>query len=484
MNYNPTGEFDFPTIIRAAEYFENPLGTYYLYYGPHDSPGGIALAYADSIEGPWTEYTGNPVISRNWQPHYSVSHVASAHPIWNAEEEKLFLYFHGENSETRLASSVDGIHFDYEQVVVDTSDFSDISEASYARVFEHELADKDNRYVMLLMGNHQGTRKIYLAWSADGREWETQQAPLISPQPGQGGNLSGAYYFPYNGKHYVTVHGGSGNQYVVDVGENFDQDIHLGSYYQASQAPPENGRAASRAYIQSNGELYMVYEAGQRGSTKIALARAIVGDEIKEMATAVLRLPSRTVPLGAEIAFELYAHQYNGTRIDEKDLSFSLNSSDASVVQVDDNKLFALSEGTAHVYAIVSYKGKAIETEPIFIEVRGGDVWNIIDERFADYTWFWQIARGSSAEGSIEQGEGFVDISENRRSGGAFHYLTHSDFALSDSLYTLEVEVAIRGPSNGNEVSIRTGNRQKSLFISYDGAQVHSRSARKPNCIC
>lgn len=232
MMYDPTGEYDFPTVIRAEDYFDEPLGIYYMYYGPHDRPGGIALAYADSIEGPWIEYSGNPIIARDWQPHYSVSHVASAHPIWNEEEEKLFLYFHGENSVTRLATSEDGIHFDYEQVVISTSDFTGINEASYARVFEHELEGKDNRYVMTLMGNNNGTRKIYLAWSKDGREWETQQEPLISPQPGQGGNLSGAYYFPYNGNHYVTVHGGSGNQYVIDVGGNFDQEIHLGAYYQ------------------------------------------------------------------------------------------------------------------------------------------------------------------------------------------------------------------------------------------------------------
>lgn len=469
MNYNPTGEFDFPTIIRAADYFENPLGTYYMYYGPHDGPGGIALAYADSVTGPWVEYTENPVISRNWQPHYSVSHVASAHPIWNEEEERLFLYFHGENSVTRLASSEDGLHFDYEQEVVDTSDFTNISEASYARVFEHELAGKDNRYVMMLMGNHQGTRKIYLAWSADGREWETQQEPLISPQSGQGGNLSGAYYFPYNGKHYVTVHGGTGNQYVVDVGENFDQEIHLGSYYQPSQVAPENGRAASRSYIYSNNELYMVYEAGQRGSTKIALARAILGDELTEMATASLRLPSYTVSTGAKVDFEVAAHLYNGTEIDGSELTYSLSSSDASVIQVDNDQLYAGVEGTAYVVAEVSYKGKVIETEPVSIEVREGDVWNLIDERFDDYTRLWQINKGGSAQGTIEQGSGFVDIIENRQSAGAFHYLTHSGFSLPDSLYSLEVEFFILGPSNGNEVSLREGNRQKSLFITYDG---------------
>ncbi len=469
MKYDPTGEYDFPTVIRAEDYFDEPLGIYYMYYGPHDRPGGIALAYADSIEGPWIEYSGNPIIARDWQPHYSVSHVASAHPIWNEEEEKLFLYFHGENSVTRLATSEDGIHFDYEQVVISTSDFTGINEASYARVFEHELEGKDNRYVMTLMGNNNGTRKIYLAWSKDGREWETQQEPLISPQPGQGGNLSGAYYFPYNGNHYVTVHGGSGNQYVIDVGENFDQEIHLGAYYQPGQDSPENGRAASRSYIYSENELYMVYEAGQRGSTKIALARAIYDEELKEMAKVTLRSTDVVSSTNSEIEFELIAERYDGSLIDQQELVIELTSSDQSIVRIDQGKLYSASEGFATVEAEVYYNGKRLTTNSILFEVREGEVWNVIDESFVDYTRRWQIAKGSTAQGTIEQGAGFVDIKESRRGSGSFHYLTHTGFHLPDYHFTLEAELAVLGPSHGNEISIRQDNQQKSIFIKYDG---------------
>lgn len=469
MVYNPTGEYDFPTVIRAEDYFDQPLGTYYMYYGPHDRPGGIALAYADSIEGPWVEYSENPIIARDWQPHYSVSHVASAHPIWNEEEGKLFLYFHGENSVTRLATSEDGIHFNYEQVVIRTSDFTGISEASYARVFEHELDGKDNRYVMTLMGNNNGTRKIYLAWSKDGREWETQQEPLISPQPGQGGNLSGAYYFPYNGNHYVTVHGGSGNQYVIDVGENFDQEIHLGAYYQPTQNSPENGRAASRSYMYSENELYMIYEAGQRGSTKIALARAIYDEEVRDMAKATLRSTDVVATTNSEIEFEIIAERYDGSLIDKQELDVEFTSSDPAIVRIDQGRLYSGSEGFASVQAEVYYKGKRLSTNTVLFEVREGEVWNVIDESFVDYTRRWQVAKGSAAQGTIEQGAGFVDIQENRRGSGSFHYLTHSGFHLPDSHFTLEAELTVLDTSRGNEMSIRQGNQQKSIFIQYDG---------------
>lgn len=40
LTYNPTNEFIFPSVIRAADYFPNPLGTYYLYYAPTSGPAG------------------------------------------------------------------------------------------------------------------------------------------------------------------------------------------------------------------------------------------------------------------------------------------------------------------------------------------------------------------------------------------------------------------------------------------------------------
>ena len=141
LSFNPTDEWIFPTVLRAADYFEEPLGTYYLYTAPHDGIGGISLHYSDDLAGPWTEFTGNPVISNEWEPHYTVSHVSSPHAFWHPEEEQLFLYFHGENNETRLASSADGLTFVYEDVVLTAEQSGPgISEAAYARVFEYTIS--------------------------------------------------------------------------------------------------------------------------------------------------------------------------------------------------------------------------------------------------------------------------------------------------------------------------------------------------------
>ena len=269
LSYNPTGEIIFPGVIRAADHFSNPLGDYYLYYAPHDAPGGISLAYSDSPAGPWTEYANNPLIANVWPPHYSVSHVSSAHPIWNAEEGKLFLYYHGENSQTRLATSTDGISFSHQGVVASTGMFSNLSETSYARVFEYTIPTKQNRYIMLLMGNNAGTRRIYLAWSNDGRSWTAQQTPLISPNTQEGANVSAPWFYPWGGDYYVIYHASSGNMHITRVGANLDQEQHLGVFY---DDPVE--RAASPALISHGGYTYMLYERGPRLSAEIALARA------------------------------------------------------------------------------------------------------------------------------------------------------------------------------------------------------------------
>jgi hypothetical protein len=269
LSYNPTGEIIFPSVIRAADHFSNPLGDYYLYYAPHDAPGGINLAYADSPAGPWTEYANNPIIGNAWSPHYSVGHVSSPHALWNADEGKLFLYFHGDNDKTRLASSTDGIAFSYEGVMVSTATFPNVSETSYARVFEHTMPSKQNRYIMLLMGNNAGTRRIYLAWSNDGRSWTAQAAPLISPNAQEGANISAPWFFPWGGDYFVVYHASSGNMHSARVGANLDQEQHLGVFY---DDPAE--RAAAPTLIDHGGYTYMLYERGPRLSAEIAYARA------------------------------------------------------------------------------------------------------------------------------------------------------------------------------------------------------------------
>lgn len=270
LHFNPTGEIIFPSVIEASDYFSHTLGTYYLYYAPHDKPGGINLAYSNSLDGPWLEYDNNPIISHDWPPHYTVSHVSSPHALWVEDEAELYLYFHGENSVTRLARSTDGINFTYDSRVISTDDFKNISEASYARVFEYTIPSKNNKYIMLLMGNNGGSRKIYLAWSDNAKTWTTQPEPIISPTGAERPDIAGPFFYPWQDNYYVVYHAASGQIFVTEVGANFDRENHLGLFYQDLA-----GIRAASPYFYTAGETqYMFYNRGSRGHTSIAVAKS------------------------------------------------------------------------------------------------------------------------------------------------------------------------------------------------------------------
>ncbi len=292
LRYNPSNDIIYPSVVEAHKYFAKPLGRYYLYYAPHNAPGGICLAYADALSGPWREYSTNPIITREWLPHYKVSHVSGPDAIWNPEEKKLFLYYHGENPVTRLASSTDGIHFDYEGSVITAKMFNQVSEASYGRVFRYTLPGKDNRYVMLLMGNNRETRRIYLAWSRDGRRWETRGTAVMDPPPGTD-QVAGAVYLPWQGRHYLIAHANrtadpgsfnvNFNLYIAEVDATFEQTKHLGLFYARTAVSADNEAVMSPCIVAEGDKLYMFVNIGPRLHNRIALAVADVPTARREV---------------------------------------------------------------------------------------------------------------------------------------------------------------------------------------------------------
>ncbi|MFC7304137.1 hypothetical protein ACFQVC_07920 [Streptomyces monticola] len=278
LAYNPTGEIIFPCIRGVYDKLPDPLGRYYLYYAPHDAPGGICLAYGDSLEGPFTEHPGNPIVSNNWQPHYSVSHVSSPHVMWHAGLRELWLYFHGENTTTRLARSRDGINFTYDSVVLSTAMLpAGTTETSYARVFRHDLPARAAAYVILFMRNTTANhRDIGWGWSADGRKWTIDPKPLIDHAAVGAVNVGGPHLLTRDGSAYVvcnTDKESGGDILITEVGNDFTRRDHLGVFYNSRATAPENGRAASPSFGTDHGVPYMVYEAGERLSGAIAVAR-------------------------------------------------------------------------------------------------------------------------------------------------------------------------------------------------------------------
>ena len=275
LRYNPTNELIFPCIRGVYNDITGGLGRYYLYYAPHNPPGGICLAYGNSLAGPFTEHPANPIVSNVWSPHYSVSHVSSPHVIWNASNSKFYLYFHGENTTTRMAWSTDGVHFTYFGVVLSTAMIPGATETSYARVFEHPVAGLGNTYVMVFMGVTSGTRKIFWGWSADGKSWQFDPSPLVTPGPDSQTDISGPALLTRNGTSYIVYHGNGGNMFITEVGNNFDKEIHLGIFHHAMTGAPDNGRSAAPSFGTDGGVEYMFYEAGQRLQATIAVARAV-----------------------------------------------------------------------------------------------------------------------------------------------------------------------------------------------------------------
>lgn len=289
MVYNPTNEYIFPSVFHAGEYFDGALGEWYLYTAPHDDPGGIVLMYADSLEGPWTEYTGNPVVANTWPPHYDhVPHVSSPDAVWNEAEGQMFLYFHGNNSVTRFATSHDGITFEYGGEAVtnamgDVEGRPRVTETSYARVFPHPDPDSEYEYAMFYMANDNtpvpgglfGVRRIRLAESVDGRTWVVSPDPVVSPGAEEGANVSGANLWEHDGQLYVLYHASSGNSYARPIDRTLrevgDTPILLHS---ASGIGSDVGRVASPEIVTDGDDTYLIYEAGDRLGGTIAWAKA------------------------------------------------------------------------------------------------------------------------------------------------------------------------------------------------------------------
>ena len=188
LRYNPCDDLIFPCVTRVDDKLESPLGKYYLYYAPHNKPGGICLAYADDLRGPWREADGNPLIEKDWAPHYEVSHISSPHVLWREDLSEIWLYYHGNNDTTRWAQSKDGRHFTYGGEAVKTPEMADMSGASYARVFNSPFTGSPGRFLMVLLlfkyeeDSWERFEKfgLYGAWSDDGEQWSLCDEPVVS----------------------------------------------------------------------------------------------------------------------------------------------------------------------------------------------------------------------------------------------------------------------------------------------------------------
>ncbi|KAG7119986.1 hypothetical protein HYQ44_004482 [Verticillium longisporum] len=277
--YNPTNEFIFPSVFHAGRWLNNARAEWYIYYAPHDDPGGISLRYSDSLEGPWTEYPNNPVISRSWGSHYNVPHVSSPDAIWNLEanegQGRMIMYFHGSNSVTRWAYSDDGIKFGYGGVAVTNAMGGPaVTETSYARVFRHPDPNSGYNYGMFYMGNERDNiRRIRLAESIDGKTWTVSPDYVVAPGSEEGANVSAGELWNWRGQNYIIYHASSGKAYARTIDRTLrkvgDKPIVLFD----GRGDNSGDRVASPVVVTRNGLTYLFYEKGDRLGGTIAWAK-------------------------------------------------------------------------------------------------------------------------------------------------------------------------------------------------------------------
>jgi hypothetical protein len=107
-----------PSVVRAPEWLDDPLGRYYMYFAHH---GGeyVRLAYADDLRGPWEVHP--PGTLGLGETRFD-DHIASPDAHVDRDAERIRLYVHGccgpfehaagaFDQATDVATSPDGIDF-------------------------------------------------------------------------------------------------------------------------------------------------------------------------------------------------------------------------------------------------------------------------------------------------------------------------------------------------------------------------------------
>jgi len=275
LSYTPTEQLIHPTLIKTEGRVENPLGKYYLYYAPHKHIA-TSMAYSDSIEGPWTECEGNPVVEGPSAPDIR----------WIEEQGKFFMWGHRKNSQTELWTSDDGIHFEYHSVSIKASEIG-TRNATYSRVYEYPLEQFGSTYIMLYSGFIEGReiRCVWLAHSNDAINWTQLKTPLVEPIEGEVNNLYGPALLHWEGRNYVTYQDMTtwrgGNLKCVELDKSLTPVGAGGERLvlcDPPAEPPLNDRYRGAEFYYEDGALYM-YSSASKDPRLIVYAKAALKSE-------------------------------------------------------------------------------------------------------------------------------------------------------------------------------------------------------------
>jgi hypothetical protein len=274
LDYAPTDQLVHPSIIKTAGCIKKPLGKYYMYYAPHKHIA-ISMAYANSMDGPWTEYNGNPVVRGPSAPDIE----------WIEENSKFYLWGHRKNLQTELWTSDDGLNFEYHSVSITASTIG-TRNATYSRVYEYPLQRYGSKYIMLYSGflEEKGIRCIWLAHSRDAENWVQLKTPLVEPIEGEMNDCYGPAFLRWKNRNFITYQDHTtwrgGNIKYVEVDQEFNPVGDTGRRYvlmDPTPDPPLKDRyRGSELYLQGN-TLYL-YSSASKNPRMIVYATAEVKD--------------------------------------------------------------------------------------------------------------------------------------------------------------------------------------------------------------
>jgi hypothetical protein len=296
LRYNPCEDLIFPCVVRAGTFSQTPLAAWYMYYAPHNAPGGICLALADRLEGPWREHDQNPLITNVWSPHYRVGHVSSPHAVPVPESGALFLYYHGDNDVTHYATSVDGVAFDYGGVALDREGFEAQtgipSRVFYGRVFRHASPSGRGRFVLMFLASFYrplsatdpSMQGLYCAWSHDGRGWEVDSRPLlVQSELGPGEYACSPFLISDGDRHFILYHRDFTGRRADGLGQTdvyrFEVDAEMRRVGPQELVCPreafgeDNLRASDPCPVVEGKDLYLFLSVGPRLNQRIGLTK-------------------------------------------------------------------------------------------------------------------------------------------------------------------------------------------------------------------
>lgn len=278
LKFAPTGELERSALIKVEGLIPNPLGKYYFYYSPHKHVG-IGLVYGDSIEGPWTEYEGNPLIEATAIPDIR----------WFKNTGKFHMWGHRKNSQTEMWTSTDGIRFEYHSISVSAKNIG-AKNATYTRAYEYPLKRYGSRYVMLYSGFivDRGIRCVWLAYSKDGESWTQEQTPLIHPIKGENNDLYGPSLFQWKGRNYVVYQDHTGNRgglvKYVELDDQLNGVGKEGARY--TLIDPDSRSVVDNRYrgceFHREGDTIYMYAGGGNHPRILVYATAQVNDSLLE----------------------------------------------------------------------------------------------------------------------------------------------------------------------------------------------------------